>query len=116
MRRALSGNVQLVEVFVDQQRLQQSEWVPWLQQLAEQSVRLLHVPEQLLAKISYGDRRDGIVAVAKTPRRSLADLQLPPCPLLAVLEGIEKPGNVGAIVRSADAAGVGRRDRGRRGH
>ena len=37
---------------------------------------------------------------------TLADLQLPANPLVAVLEGIEKPGNVGAILRSADAAGV----------
>jgi TrmH family RNA methyltransferase len=40
------------------------------------------------------------------PQRSLADLRLSSRPLLAVLEGIEKPGNVGAIVRSADAAGI----------
>ena len=36
----------------------------------------------------------------------MSDLQLPAEPLVAVLEGIEKPGNLGAILRSADAAGV----------
>ena len=42
----------------------------------------------------------------RAPQRRLQDLQLPPTPLVAVLEGIEKPGNLGAILRSADAAGV----------
>jgi TrmH family RNA methyltransferase len=36
----------------------------------------------------------------------LAEIELPPEPLVAVLEGVEKPGNLGAILRSADAAGV----------
>ena len=38
--------------------------------------------------------------------RTLADLVLPPAPLVAVLEAVEKPGNVGAVLRSADATGV----------
>ncbi|HXR27252.1 MAG TPA: TrmH family RNA methyltransferase, partial [Candidatus Baltobacteraceae bacterium] len=50
--------------------------------------------------------RDGIVAVARPPHRALADLALPPEPLVAVLEGVQKPGNVGAILRTADAAGL----------
>ena len=45
-------------------------------------------------------------SLPKRRARTLADLQLPAKPLVAVLEGLEKPGNVGAILRSADAAGV----------
>ena len=48
-------------------------------------------------------------ASSSSPKRrdaDLSDLRLPPNPLVAVLEGLEKPGNVGAILRSADAAGV----------
>jgi TrmH family RNA methyltransferase len=44
--------------------------------------------------------------VARPPQTTLDDLRLPACPLVAVLEGVEKPGNVGAVLRSADAAGV----------
>ena len=44
--------------------------------------------------------------LAATPRRALSDLQLPADPLVLVLDGIEKPGNLGAILRSADGAGV----------
>jgi TrmH family RNA methyltransferase len=57
-------------------------------------------------KLAFGARREGLVVVGETPHRRLQDLQLPPQPIVAVLEGIEKPGNLGAIVRSADAAGV----------
>ncbi len=103
---ATRGRVRLVEVFLEERRLNDPAWAEWLQPLVEQQVRLTVLPENLLGKISYGDRRDGIVAVAETPARLLADLTLPKNPRLAVLEGIEKPGNVGAIVRTADAAGI----------
>jgi TrmH family RNA methyltransferase len=46
------------------------------------------------------------VAIAEAPRRSLVDLSLPADALVAVVEGVEKPGNLGAVLRSADAAGV----------
>lgn len=105
IERAVRGNVRLIELYCDEQQLREPDWIEWLQQLADQRVRVVALPERLLAKVSYGDR-DSVVAVAATPSRTLQDLRLPPQPLLAVLEGIEKPGNVGAIVRSADAAGV----------
>jgi TrmH family RNA methyltransferase len=57
-------------------------------------------------KLAYGQRRDGVVAVACRPDTSLARLQLPECPMVVVLVGVEKPGNVGAVVRSADGAGA----------
>jgi len=57
-------------------------------------------------KLCFGRREDGVVVVASALPGSLRELTLPPCPLLAVLEGIEKPGNVGAMLRSADGAGL----------
>jgi len=64
-----------------------------------------HVRVDIFAKLSFGDRATGLLAVAEYPDRSLAELELPANPLIAVLVGIEKPGNLGAIARSADAAG-----------
>ena len=60
----------------------------------------------MLERLAFGNRAEGVIAVAEPPRRTLADLVLPPAPLVAVLEAVEKPGNVGAVLRSADAAGV----------
>ncbi len=66
----------------------------------------IEVSPAVLAKVAYGERSDGIVAIAETPSRSLVDLDLPPDPLVVVVEGVEKPGNLGAVLRTADAAGV----------
>ncbi len=60
---------------------------------------------EVFEKLAFGERNDGVVVTAKTPERQLSKLALPPRPLVAVLEGLEKPGNVGAILRTADAAG-----------
>ena len=64
------------------------------------------VTSEVFEKICFGERNDGVVVVAKTPVRTLDQLKLPERPLVAVLEGLEKPGNVGAILRTADGAGV----------
>ncbi|MGE3779283.1 MAG: RNA methyltransferase [Pirellulaceae bacterium] len=67
---------------------------------------ILHVVPRVFEKLAFGDRHEGMVAVARTPQPALADLQLSEEPLIAVLEGCEKPGNLGAVLRSADGAGV----------
>lgn len=77
-----------------------------LARLEAAGTELLRTSPALFGKLAFGQRVEGILAVASAPRRELADLRLGPCPLVAVLEGVEKPGNVGAVLRSADAAGV----------
>lgn len=57
-------------------------------------------------RIAYRGTTEGVVAVVRTRRLTLSDLQLSPNPLIVVLESVEKPGNLGAILRSADAAGA----------
>jgi RNA methyltransferase, TrmH family len=66
----------------------------------------VEVSPAVLAKIAFGERSDGVVAVVEPPRIGLADLVLPDEPIVIVLEGVEKPGNLGAVLRTADAAGV----------
>ena len=72
----------------------------------EATSEVLWASPDVFVKLAYGDRDGGVVAVAEQPNRKLADLQLPTDPLIVVAEGIEKPGNLGAILRTADAAGV----------
>lgn len=64
------------------------------------------VTPQVYEKIAYRGSTEGILAVVKTKQHTLAGLKLPDTPLVIVLEGVEKPGNLGAILRTADAAGV----------
>lgn len=69
-------------------------------------IEVLEVGERAYEKLAYGDRSDGVVLVVRVPRAGLADLELPPDPLVLVTEDVQKPGNVGAILRSADAVGA----------
>lgn len=57
-------------------------------------------------KMAYRDRPEGLLAVAPQVRRTIADLKLSAAPLILVAESIEKPGNLGTLLRSADAAGA----------
>ena len=68
--------------------------------------QLYHVAGKPMQRISYGQSPRGIVAEFVEPDRSLQSLMLPPVPLLLILDQIEKPGNVGAVFRCADAAGL----------
>jgi TrmH family RNA methyltransferase len=62
--------------------------------------------ESVFAKLSYRDRPDGILAVAPQIHKTLSDLTLSASPFFLIAESIEKPGNLGTILRSSDAAGV----------
>ena len=73
-------------------------------QLAPQAVS--EVTAEVFEKLAFGERLEGIVASVPTPIKPLAALQLPDDAIVCVLENVEKPGNLGAILRSADAAGV----------
>jgi TrmH family RNA methyltransferase len=64
------------------------------------------VPGSIFGKLAFGQRTEGVLGVAEMPKATLDRLLLPDLPLVAVLEGVEKPGNLGAVLRSADAAGV----------
>jgi TrmH family RNA methyltransferase len=57
-------------------------------------------------KISYREGPDGVLAVGPLVGKTLADLELPENPLILVAEGLEKPGNLGALLRTADGAGA----------
>lgn len=106
LRRALEAGVRPTEAFVCPELCKNDDAREALQLLRQLGVSRLEVAPPLLEKLSYGDRSDGIVAIVQDWTPALGDVKLPPQPLVAVLEGIEKPGNVGAVLRSADAAGV----------
>lgn len=69
--------------------------------------RIVHVSKEVYAKVAYREGTEGVIAEVRWKERSLADL-LPKghAPLIMVLESVEKPGNLGAVLRSADAAGA----------
>ncbi len=64
----------------------------------------LTVTPQVYEKMAYRGSTEGVIAVVREKHLSLDDLQLRKAPLVMVLERVEKPGNLGAVLRSADAA------------
>lgn len=77
-----------------------------LDQLRAAQVELVEVAQPVFEKMAYRENPDGWLAVLPHRRRALADLSLGSAPLLLVVEAVEKPGNLGAMLRSAEAAGV----------
>lgn len=71
-----------------------------------ESVRRFEVSAEVYDKIAYRKSTEGIIAEVAERKRSLSDLSLGENPLVIVLESVEKPGNLGAVLRSADAAGA----------
>ena len=71
-----------------------------------QGVPLTELSEQAFKVLSYRENPDGVVAVAQRQAKNLADLPLPADALVVVVEGLEKPGNLGALLWTADCAGA----------
>ncbi len=71
-----------------------------------QSFNQIEISKEVYQKLAYRDTTEGIIAVAKAKSLSLSDLKLPENPLILVMEAIEKPGNIGAMLRTCDAAHV----------
>ena len=65
---------------------------------------VIEIPENLYRKVAYRESTEGIIAEVECKERRLEDLALTEHPLVMVLESVEKPGNLGAVLRSADAA------------
>jgi TrmH family RNA methyltransferase len=110
--RAIEAGVEVVEAFVFRELVTTPEGRRVLELLGEGGVGgkgrpiLTEIGERAFERLAYGDRADGVILAIRTPSHALADLALPPNPLVIVTEDVEKPGNVGAILRSADAAGA----------
>ncbi|MCK4934943.1 MAG: RNA methyltransferase [Simkaniaceae bacterium] len=75
-------------------------------QAKDLGVEVVEVSKAVFNKISYRDRPDGLLAVAQQKHLALSELKLSQNPFIVIAEGIEKPGNLGSILRSSDAAGV----------
>lgn len=74
--------------------------------IEEIASELIYISKEVFEKIAYRENTSGLVAIAEIKSNQLKDLKLPENPLVLVLENIEKPGNIGAILRTADAAKV----------
>ena len=108
-RRALEAGVHVVTAFVCPDLLDGEDGHAALELARTSGSEIVELSPRAFEKLAYGDRADGIVLVIEVPPTDLSALdvsRLDHPPLIVVTEGLEKPGNLGAILRSADGAGA----------
>jgi RNA methyltransferase, TrmH family len=110
LKRAADGAVTFQTLFICPKLFLGTNENALIDQLHNQGVEIIVCSQQVFQKLSYRDRPDGLLAIAVQMQRSLKDLiaklTAKKDPFLIIAEAIEKPGNLGTILRSADAAGV----------
>ena len=68
------------------------------------SAELIEITKEIFEKLAYRDTTEGVIGIAKSKDLNLSKLKLGPNPLILIAEAPEKPGNIGALLRTADAA------------
>lgn len=104
--RGAEYGMELVECFYCPEMFLGENEFPVLDMLEENGVKLYECPRHVLEKLTYRDRPEGLIATAKIRSHALSNIEFKPNGLYLVAEDIEKPGNLGSILRSADAAGA----------
>lgn len=99
---ALKGNYELETVLFLPEIISEEQ----INKLTNQQLNVIKISKEVYQKLAYRDSTEGIIAVAKSKPLQLSDLKLKENPLILVLESIEKPGNIGAMLRTADAAKI----------
>lgn len=74
--------------------------------LSHNNINSIEISKEVFKKLAHRDTTEGVIAVAIAKSLSLTDLKLSKNPLILVAEAPEKPGNIGALLRTADAANV----------
>lgn len=98
LRRASDAGAVIREVYFDPSVVDEVDLPP--------AGTTFETSPEALAKAAMRESTEGLVGVVEQPSTELAHLHLPSEPLLLVVESVEKPGNLGAMLRTADAAGA----------
>jgi len=104
--RAREYGMKLLEIYFSPSHFLGQNEFPLLETLASEGVRVVEVAPFLLDKMAYRERPEGLIAIAEMKNHFLKDMPYRDGGLYLVAEAVEKPGNLGSMLRSADAAGV----------
>jgi TrmH family RNA methyltransferase len=104
--RAKQGGVQVETLFVCEPFFLGVNEKTLIKEFKSLGTEIIDTAPHVFEKLSYRDRPDGLLGIAPQKHSKLSSLNLKEPPFLIVAEGIEKPGNLGTILRSSDAAGV----------
>ncbi len=106
LTRAMEYGMKITECFFSPSHFLGVNEYPLLEKLAAAGAKITETAPFLLEKIAYRERPEGLIAIAEMKRHTLADLPVRENGFYLVAEAVEKPGNLGSMLRSADAAGV----------
>lgn len=104
LEHCLEAGFQLEELYVCPELMDSADHAPDAAQVGVDDSHVFQVSPSVYNRIAYRGTTEGVVATVHSRNLTLTDLQLPENPLLMVMESVEKPGNLGAVLRSADAA------------
>lgn len=114
LARAAAAGVEIVEAFVGARSLADpatdefgTTLAEWLATLSARGTQVAGVSDRAFERVAFGGRDEGVVGVVRFGPTPLAAANLAANRAIFVIEGVEKPGNLGAILRTADAAGLG---------
>ena len=102
IQKAINSGIKITEAYYCPQLVS----IDKVQHLLGNEVLLTAVSTHVYEAVAYRENKDGVIAIATIRSFNLVDIPFAESPLLIVLESVEKPGNLGAILRTADAAGV----------
>jgi len=106
VKRALDNDIPVEKLFYCPELYQGKNEPTLVARCAEKQVPLFECSGIVFRKMAYRDRPEGLLALCPQIHRTLEDLELPEVPFLVIGEHIEKPGNLGTMLRTADAAGA----------
>ena len=98
---ALKGGYEIETVLFYPEICSENEIKKW-----SENAELIEITKEIFEKLSYRDTTEGVIGIAKSKIFSLANLKLSENPLILIAEAPEKPGNIGALLRTADAANL----------
>jgi len=104
--RAVDAHIKIKEVYFCEQLFLKGNEYDLIKRAGERGATVFSLSKKSFQRISYRDRPDGLIATAPQVRMGLSSLRISANPLLVITESIEKPGNLGSILRSSDAAGA----------
>jgi len=97
---AIKGKYKLEKILFSPTIISENE----IKKIVPHQIEYVQISSEIYRKLAYRDTTEGILAVAKSKSLEIEKLKLPKNPLILVVENVEKPGNIGAVLRSADAA------------
>jgi len=110
LKRAVDAEEEIISLFYSPSHFLKNNEQSLINLIETNGGDLFECAKFIFEKISYRDRPDGLLAIAKQRKKPLADLEeillIKENPFLLIAENIEKPGNLGTILRSSDAVGV----------